>query len=84
MPDQVQRARRHVQNIFVELNADDSNLWETALIRDGLYCGHRFSCDEYSAVWFCEENEVKVYDAERKLLRVDSLSQSGEPLRRAA
>lgn len=84
MPDQVQRAREHVKNIFEELDADNCSLSETALIRDGLYCGHRFYCQEYSAVWFCEENEIKVYDKDRKLLRVDCLSLPIEPLRRAA
>ena len=73
MSDQIQRTRQFVQRIFSEMGSQDSSLCETVLIADGNYCGHRFSCDEYNAIWFFEEHEVKIYDADRKLLRVESL-----------
>ena len=82
MPDTIQRTRQHVQHIFAEMVDDDTPLSETALIRDGFYCGHRFSNCHLSAVWFFEEDEIKIYDAERKLLRVESTG--GDELRRAA
>ena len=82
MPDQIQRTRQHVKSLFAEMNSPSSGLSETVLIRDGHYCGHRFSNSDLSAVWFFEEEEIKVYDERRQLIRVESLSE--EPLRRAA
>lgn len=83
MPDPVQRARLYVQTAFSQLKVRDE-IAETALIRDGLYCGHRFSAGNLSAVWFFEENEVKIFDEHRKLLRVESLQEEQPILRRAA
>ena len=57
---------------------------ETALIRDGHYCGHKFLSGKLSAVWFFEESEVKVYGPDRKLLWVESLEAAPEPYRRVA
>lgn len=82
MSEQIQRTREVVLGIFAELGSEDTELCETVLIRDGQYCGHRFSCDEFSAVWFFEENEIKVSDNSRSLLRVESLDQP--TIRRAA
>lgn len=79
----IHRTRQYVQNLFAEMNSEDTELCETVLIRDGQYCGHRFACDEYNAVWFFEENEVKVFDNDHKLLRVESLA-ADEAVRRAA
>jgi len=83
MPDPIQRARLYVQSTFSQMRVTDE-IAETALIRDGAYCGHRFSAGNLSAVWFFEENEVKIYDDQRKLLRVDSLQEEQPALRRAA
>lgn len=57
---------------------------ETVLIREGVYCGHRFSSGNLSAVWFFEEDQVKVYGANRQLLYVESLDDDMQPTRRAA
>ena len=34
---------------------------ETLLIRDGNYFGQRFERDDFRAVWFVEENQLKFY-----------------------
>jgi hypothetical protein len=41
---------------------DDSGkpLSEAMLIRDGYFCGRRFRFQLYHAVWFIEEDEVKI------------------------
>jgi hypothetical protein len=36
-------------------------LREKILIRDGNYCGHRFMHGGVQAVWFIEENQIKIY-----------------------
>ena len=48
---------------------------ESILIRDGYYCGRRFRLGELEAIWFVDEDQLKVYD-EGSLVRViDSVSQ---------
>ena len=91
MANQIERTREYVQNVFAEMDSPDDSLQETVLVRDGHYCGHRFTGERFSAVWFFEEDEIKIYDQHRKLLRVESLSTpatpqmpSQMPLRRAA
>ncbi|MCG8652422.1 MAG: hypothetical protein MI861_21455 [Pirellulales bacterium] len=34
---------------------------ESILIRDGFYCGRRFDLGAYRAVWFLEEDQLKIY-----------------------
>lgn len=82
MPDQIQRTREHVLKVFRELESEETVLRETVLIRDGHYCGHKFSNDQLDAVWFIEEDEIKIYDANHRLIRVDS--QHSGSLKRAA
>ncbi len=57
--------RHRVAEAFAELGvADVADLRETILIRDGGYCGRRFQTDEAAAIWFVEENQLKVYRAD--------------------
>jgi hypothetical protein len=48
----------------------DQVLAEAVLIRDERYCGHRFQFGEYAAVWFVEENELKIYGSSGQILEV--------------
>ncbi len=36
---------------------------ESILICDGFYCGRRLDAGDYTAVWFLEEDELKISDA---------------------
>src|SRR6056297_524232 len=36
-------------------------LRESVLIRDGFFCGRRMETDAYRAVWFIEEDELKIH-----------------------
>jgi hypothetical protein len=57
-----ERVRRIVCKAFIELGAAEPlDVRETILIRDGSYCGRRFEVDTACAIWFVEENQVKVY-----------------------
>ena len=40
---------------------------ESILIRDEFYCGRRFHTDLYDAVWFIEEDELKIFRADGSL-----------------
>jgi hypothetical protein len=55
---------------------------ETLLIRNGNYCGRRFESDGAHAVWFMEEDQIKLYSPEGLLLSVANASSTA--VRRAA
>lgn len=44
------------------------NIAESILIRDGFYCGRRFKIEQCTAVWFTEDDQIKIYDADNHLL----------------
>ena len=63
--------RRLVSQTFAQLGQiEQGEIRETILIRDGYYCGRRFETDAASAVWFVEENQVKVYRADGTVVHV--------------
>jgi hypothetical protein len=68
---EVHTIRELVRQTFCELGSV-SNLAprETLLIRHGRYCGHHFQHDALRAVWFAEENEVKFYGTDGRLIKV--------------
>jgi len=71
-----------------ERQPDAADLHEAAseamLIRDGFFCGRRFRFTNYQAVWFLEEDELKIRDAQGSVLamlvasEIDQLSQAWE------
>ena len=40
------------------------DIQETMLIRQGCYCGKRLCCQGFSAIWFVEESQIKLFGAE--------------------
>ena len=63
-PLRTNEVRQLVLQTFLAMGAaEDCDLHETVLIRDGIYCGHRFAASTLQAVWFSEEDELKFYDA---------------------
>ncbi len=42
-------------------------LRESILIRDDFFCGRRFYTANYYAVWFIEQDELKIYDKDGRL-----------------
>lgn len=75
-----------VLQLFSELGIDASEeLRETVLIRGGMYCGRRFEAVAGTALWFVEEDQVKILNGSGKVLRVvDHVSTWQRPLRAAA
>lgn len=54
---------------------------ETILIREGFYCGRRFHCDSWRAIWFVEEHVVKFYTSEgdfRESVDLNELSERSD------
>lgn len=67
----VEQIRQLVQQSLQELGiADAGELEETILIRNGFYCGRRFATSGAHAVWFAEENQLKIYGELGAVLRV--------------
>ena len=52
--------------------ADVSDLRETMLIQNGLYCGRKFQCQAFEVVWFLEEDEIKFFSPSTELLHTTS------------
>ncbi len=83
MPSHLQRTRAFIEQAFQQLDQNTTlPLREAALIRDGQYCGHRFTSRELTAVWFFEEDEIKFYGSDHQLIQVESTT--AEVQRRAA
>ena len=82
MPSHLQRTRAFIEQAFQQLDQYTTlPLREAALIRDGQSCGHRFTSRELTAIWFFEEDQVKIYGSDRQLIQVESTTME---LRRAA
>ena len=80
-----QQVRDRVRQIAAEHGFSAETIGESILIREGFYCGRRFMLDGMQAVWFVEENELKVFNPDGTLLMVTSATEPSEaPLRRAA
>lgn len=64
-----QKVKELVYEKLRGLGADlDVNRRETLLIRDGAYCGHRYCVDSLQAVWFIEEDEIKFYGQDGRVI----------------
>ncbi len=46
----------------------DVEIRDSILIRDGFYVGRQFQLGTFRAVWFMEEDEVKIHDASGALV----------------
>lgn len=67
--------------------SSDADIFETTLIRDGMYCGRRFSLADFDIVYFVEERQIKFYNPSGQLESSCSLEQfleESESIRRAA
>jgi hypothetical protein len=85
---QTEFVRREVTETFQDLGATSLDcLIETLLIRDGFYCGRRFYCDGFQAVWFLEERQIKYFNDEGQLVRKSAAASClspPSPVRKAA
>ena len=58
---------------------------ESILIRDGFYCGRSFASGGLRAVWFVEENLLKFFDRDNRLLQSQMVDEeSPKPVNHAA
>lgn len=57
---------------------------ESILIRDGYYCGRRFKWGAFSAVWFAEEEQIKLFDDGGQLIESLATDEFRESVQRRA
>ena len=82
-PAQHHEIRTALHSRLLELaKTPDSPVQETLLIRDGCYCGQKFRVGLYTAVWFVEEAEVKIFGPSGTL--VEAFRAESMPTLRAA
>lgn len=82
-PAQHYEIRTALRSRLLELaQTPDGTVQETLLIRDGCYCGQRYTAGHYSAVWFIEEGEIKIFGPSGTL--VESFRAHSIPTLRAA
>ena len=80
-----QHVRRLVAEAFARANMPEPHEFsESILIKAGNYCGRRFVGHSGHAIWFVEENQIKLYAADGKLLHVISTLVPAATQRRAA
>lgn len=60
---------------------EDFQPQESILIREGFYCGRRFSFGDYQAVWFVEEGLVKIFTHSGELISKQAI-QAPAPIER--
>ena len=78
--------RGFVRTWFERLGASkDCGIAETLLIRNGYFCGRRYRAGELEAVWFFEEDQLKIYGTDGSVAHVfDSSTLMGDQLSEAA
>ena len=63
--------RARVLQAFADLQlGSGEHLHETILIKGGNYCGRRFATDGGHAIWFAEEDQLKMCGADGRVLCV--------------
>ncbi len=68
---QAEYTREFVRKWFERLGANDEvPIAETLLIRNGYFCGRRYRNERHEAVWFFEEDQLKIYRADGSVAHV--------------
>ena len=83
--EKLERVRRLVHETFrTRGTPQDECPIETILVREGYYCGRRFACAGLRAVWFVEENVIKVFGSQGEFLEATRVSEAPDELLRKA
>jgi hypothetical protein len=81
---QTREVREHVHQVFLQHGVDkDALIEEAILIRDGFYCGRRYECESFQAIWFVEEDQLKIYN-EQGVVQKTSVTAILQTLQKAA
>lgn len=67
-PHSLDRVRKYIDVWRTENGADAGEMRESILIRNGAYCGRKFNFGDYYAIWFVEEDELKISQADGQVV----------------
>ncbi len=66
-----ENVRQLVMGAFAALGLSEPDRFrESILLHDGNYCGRRFDTAGAHAIWFVEENQIKVVSGDGRVVRV--------------
>lgn len=69
--------RNAVRGHFLEQGADvDFQLKEHILLRNDVYCGRRFLAEGLQAIWFVEEDQLKLHARDGTVAKVMSSAEA--------
>ncbi len=72
--------REYLRTWFLDRNEEaEWEVTESIMIRDGFYCGRNFRFATHRAVWFVEEEQVKIYGPDGALLETFSSADIPQP-----
>jgi hypothetical protein len=75
----LEAVRKAVRSHFVELGADVGfQLNEHILVRHDVYCGRRFFANGLQAIWFVEEDQLKIHARDGTVARVLSSEEAAQ------
>lgn len=76
MPEETQSGdvpiRGRLDEVGHESESEKAIRNESILIRDGFYCGRRFQAAQHHAIWFMEEDQLKIHDTDGSVVAVFS------------
>ncbi|MGE0757169.1 MAG: hypothetical protein AB7F89_24000 [Pirellulaceae bacterium] len=75
----LERVRDIVKRQFSDHGIEPgSDFAETILIRDGYYCGRSFTSGGMRAVWFVDEDLIKIFGRDHSLLGTQTVDRGSE------
>lgn len=75
----LEAVRNAVRNTFVQLGvAAGFQLHEHILLRNDVYCGRRFLAEGLQAIWFVEEDQVKIHAKDGTVARVLTVEEAAQ------
>ena len=69
-------ARQIAVETLRELGSDQEPVSESWLVQKGYVIGRRYWSSTFSAVWFCDADEMKVYGQDGKVMKVVGLTET--------
>jgi hypothetical protein len=75
----LEAVRNAVRTSFIQLGVGKGfQLNEHILLRNDVYCGRRFLAEGLQAIWFVEEDQVKIHDKDGTVARVLTVEEAAQ------
>jgi hypothetical protein len=75
----LEAVRNAVRDTFVQLGVGKGfHLNEHILLRNDVYCGRRFLAEGLQAIWFVEEDQVKIHAKDGTVARILTVEEAAQ------